>query len=138
MHVGLKGMCENATRKFTWSDATNVNLSPIFIADAKFAELEGEVSVVITTVHITSADDYQIFDAIHKKNTSLVLELIDQHKGINAMDEWGQTPLIIAVSNQYIDIVSALLNTRMPKVDVNLAKPVSPLFPYPLLLLYSD
>lgn len=119
-------MCENATRKLTWPDPAKLNLQPIFVADARMAELDEEVSIVITAVHITTAEDYQIFDALNTKNMSLVLELIDQHKGVNAVDEWGQSPLIIAVANQYLDVVSALLNTRMPKVDVNFAKSVRP------------
>src|SRR5437868_3293943 len=118
-------MCENATRKLTWSDPATVNLEPIYVADSNIKELDEEVSIIITVAHITTVEDYQIFDALNSKNMSYALELIEQHKGVNAVDEWGQTPLIIAVSYNYLDVFSALLNTRMPKVDVNLAKSVS-------------
>lgn len=118
-------MCRNSTRKITWEDPAKLNLEPIFLPDSRIADLDEEISIVLRVVHITTAEDYQIFDAIKSGNMSLTLDLIDAHKGINAVDEWGQTALMIAVSSQNIEIIASLLNTRMPKVDVNLAKSVS-------------
>ncbi len=126
--MGLKGMCENSTRKLTWEDNSKLNMEPIFLTDSRLTELEEGVSVVLTVVHITTTEDYQIFDAIKSGNTSQVLDLIDLHLGVNAVDEWGQTVLMIAVANQNLEILSSLLNTRMPKVNVNLAKSVNTLF----------
>ncbi len=125
MHSALKGMCRNSTRKITWEDPANLNLEPIFLSDARLADLDEEMSIILHVVHITTAEDYQIFDAIKSGNISLTLDLIEAHKGVNAVDEWGQTALMIAVSTNNIEIISSLLNTRMPKVDVNLAKSVS-------------
>lgn len=79
----------------------------------------------VTVRHITSQEDYRIFDALRTENISLVLDLIEDHYGVNSMDEYGQTPLMIAVSRQYATVIASLLNTRRPKVDVNMAKAVS-------------
>jgi len=40
------------------------------------------------------------------------------------MDEWGQTPLMLALSRprELLSVVAFLMNTRRPMVDVNLAK----------------
>eukprot|EP01039_Chlorochromonas_danica_P001551 gene1549-1689_t len=120
----LKGMCTNSTRRLRWRHASEVNTQPIFIPHQSFA-VDGDesMSLDIRLVHITSSEDYEIFAALRQQNYSKVLELIDQHVGVNAYDEWAQTPLMIAVQLQRVDIVAALLNTRMPKVDVNAAKP---------------
>lgn len=119
----LKGMCTNSTRRLSWSSAKDVNLQPIFLPQTAFPEDENSaVAVDIHVVHITRSEDYEIFAAMRQKNASYVLELIDQHVGVNSYDEWGQTPLMIAVQMQRVDIAAALLNTRMPKVDVNAAK----------------
>jgi hypothetical protein len=88
-------------------------------------DLDETVSFKFTIEHITKAEDYQIFGAWREGNMSLVYDLITEHKGVNAVDEWGQTILMHAVQRGSVEIVSTLLNTRMPKVDVNKAKSVS-------------
>jgi hypothetical protein len=122
VYNSLKGMCENSTRKITWEDNNKLNLEPLFLSDSRLTELEEGISILLTVVHITTAENYQIFGSIKAGNISHVLDLIDMHLGVNAVDEWGQTALMIAVANQNLEIISALLNTRMPKVNVNLAK----------------
>jgi hypothetical protein len=74
--------------------------------------------------HITPQKDYQIFEAFKAENISLVLDLIDEHVGVNAVDEWGQTPLMISVASQNLMVFAALMNTRRPMVDVNTQKSV--------------
>jgi ankyrin repeat protein len=125
VHISLKGMCENSTRKITWENNDNLNLEPIFLSDPRVAELEEGISILLTVVHITTQENHQIFEYIRAGNNSHVLDLIDQHLGVNAVDEWGQTALMIAVTNQNLDVFASLLNTRMPKVNVNVAKSVS-------------
>jgi hypothetical protein len=124
--ASLKGMCKTATREISWEDGDKVNLMPLFVKDASMAQSEDEVGVAvrITLSSITTANEYQIFSSLRQGNITDVLELIDQHVGVNACDEWGQTPLMIAVQMNRIDVVAALLNTRKPKVDVNAAKSV--------------
>lgn len=117
----LKGMCENGTRKVVYDIGSDARFAPI--VTQSFPDLDDELSLTVTVKKITDAGNYRIFDAFKQKNISQVLDLIDEHVGINSMDEYGQTPLMIAVSNQYLPVVASLLNTRMPKVDVNVAKP---------------
>jgi len=81
-----------------------------------------KVSIQIRVDQITTQEDFRIFDALKQENISLVLDIIEANHGVNAVDEYGQTALMTAVSNQYLPVVAALLNARRPKVDVNLAK----------------
>jgi len=121
--VALKGMCKNATRKVTWVEAPKVNLQPIFLsAEAGLSMEDQGVSIDLTLVHITDPEDYRIFDFLRSGNSSAVLDLIELHRGINAFDEWGQSALMMAVQLKKLEIVAGLLNTRMPKVNVNIAK----------------
>jgi hypothetical protein len=55
----------------------------------------------------------------------MVFDIIAEGDGINAVDEWGQTPLMIATQRDSLQIIASLLNARRPKVDVNIAKSVS-------------
>jgi hypothetical protein len=118
-------MCVNGIRRLWWSSGLDVDLSPLPLPKAAFADHDDDLYVDITVNFITSPSDYQIFSAFKIKNYSLVLDLIDQHKGVNAVDEWGQTMLMLAVQADSLDIVARLLNTRLPKVNVNMAKSVS-------------
>ncbi len=127
LHSALKGMCENATRRLIVDDPGKTDLAPMFNKGARgiedyLASMNDAMNVDVKLRKVTSQENYRIFDALKQENYSLVLDLIDNHVGINSMDEWGQTPLMIAVSQQLLPVVSALLNTRLPKVDVNLSK----------------
>lgn len=119
----LSGMCKNSTRRLTWDTPTRVNLSPIFLkTDGGMNTLDQGVSVLITVVHVTEAEDYKIFDYLRYKNITAALDMIEEHRGVNAVDEYGQSTLMMSVQMENLAMVSALLNTRMPKVDVNLPK----------------
>lgn len=122
----LKGTCKNATRRIIWDDVNTLNTLPIFLnADAGVQRAEqGGVYIDLTIEHITTAEEYEIFAAMRQGNYSLALDLIENHVGVNAVDEWGHTPLMVAVQINRMDVVAALLNTRLPRVDVNAAKPV--------------
>lgn len=119
----LKGMCKNATRKISWQDPAKADFKPIFYPSQN--PEDNGVSIELTVVHITEVEDYRIFDHIRSGNSSAALDMIEQHRGINAFDEWGQNALMMAVQLKKLDIVAALLNTRLPKVNVNTAKSVS-------------
>lgn len=122
MHKYLKGLCANETRILKWENGADLDLSPTPVMKNNLIDLDETVSIEFTIGHISSQDDYQVFGAWREGNLSLVLDLIGDHHGINAVDEWGQTLLMHAVQGGSIEVVSALLNTRMPKVDVNIAK----------------
>ncbi len=119
----MKGMCQNSTRRVTWQNASGVNLSPIVGSRSVYSSIDEYLSIELTLAHNTHQEEYQIFDAFKAGNLSMVMDLIDLHLGVNAVDEWGQTPLMIACIQNYLQIVAALLNTRRPVVEVNLAKP---------------
>ena len=116
-------MCENATRILTWDTAVKVDLTPLMPPDANSDIVEG-LTVKLRVHHITEAIDYQIFDALKQRNVSFVLDLIEERRGINAVDEWGFTPLMLSVKNSELVVVAALLNSRKPIVEVNAAKSV--------------
>lgn len=124
VNAALKGMCLNGTRVMRWASGMDVNLSPLAIPKESLLDYGEELLLHITVDSITSATDYQIFNAFKMQNLSKVIDLIDEHKGINAVDEWGHTMLMLATQAGSIDIVARLLNTRMPKVNVNAAKAV--------------
>lgn len=117
-------MCSNSTRQITWIDAKKVDLTPIY-SKASFTDIDLGLSISIKIIHVTDADNYLIFNHLRSENISAALDLIEAHKGINAIDEWGQSTLITAVQLNRIEVVASLLNTRMPRVNVNLAKSVS-------------
>lgn len=109
-----------------------MNLQPVFFSTDPGRVLQGMgVSIDLTIVHITDPEDYRIFDHIRSGNSSAAMDMIDQHKGINAFDEWGQSALMMAVQTKKLELVAALLNTRMPKVNVNIAKSVRTQFTTP-------
>ena len=118
-------MCKNATRAVTWKDASKINLEPVFVVSDSTSVLQGVgTTIELTVAHITEQEDYRIFDHMRTGNITAALDMIEQHKGINAVDEWGQTSLMMAVQLKKLEVVASLLNTRMPKVNVNAAKSV--------------
>lgn len=116
----IVGLCPNEIRKIIWNYPSEIELEPIF-HDSQ--DITQGLQIDITLVELTTAQEYQIFDAINSRNLSLTLDYIDQHIGVNSVDEWGHTPLITAIQLKQMDMIAALLNSRNPKVDVNKAKP---------------
>lgn len=115
-------MCKNSTRNIRWDMSGDINLSPIARNPGLLANLDEPIIFQVTIAELTSQEDYQIFDAIKRNNVSLVIDMIENHHGVNAVDEYGQTPLMIAASKQHLPLLASLLNTRRPTVDVNMAK----------------
>ena len=62
----------------------------------------------VTLEKITEPADYAIFDAFRAGNYSRVIDMIGEGDGINAFDEWGHTPLMLATQNDAMQIVAAL------------------------------
>ena len=121
---GLKGTCKNATRVFRWESALGADFSPVFTATSDLSRIDEPVSLAVRVVHLTPQKDYQIFASIKGGNLSQAMAIIDGHNGVNAVDEWGQTPLMIAMQRprELLPVVAFLMNTRRPMVDVNTAK----------------
>ena len=117
-------MCENGTRIIYFENSIDVNLSPLLISKYSLPSIEEPFSIEIILNHITNQNDYQIFNAYKMNNMSEIFDMIEEHKGINALDEWGQSLLMLATQKNDLQTVALLLNARMPKVDVNKAKSV--------------
>ena len=120
IHKIMKGMCLNSTRIARWESAEDVVLSPIFAKPID--NIEANIELKITLHHITSPEDYSIFTALQHNNISKVIDLIDSQIGINAIDEYGQSILMVSVQKNAFPVVASLLNTRRPRVEVNTAK----------------
>ncbi len=121
---GLKGMCMNATREFHWESPTGIDFTPIFQSDSPYSRMNEALSLQVRVVNLTPSKDFQIFASLKGGNLPQVMDLIDAHLGVNAVDEWGQTPLMIALTRprELLPVVAFLMNTRRPMVDVNMAK----------------
>jgi hypothetical protein len=120
----IKGMCINGTRQASWQDWANVDMSPLPLDKYLFGDdiENSEIFIEFKVMGITTADDYQIFNYMKMKNYPGVVQMIDEKKGVNALDEWGHSILMLAVKENELTLVATLLNARMPKVNVNLAK----------------
>jgi Ankyrin repeats (3 copies)/Ankyrin repeat len=118
----LKGMCPNSTREIHWDLSLGVDFSPIFGVYSEHSKESESLSVRIRVVNVTPQSDFQIFDAL-RTNLSLALDMILEHRGVNAVDEWGVSPLMIAMTDKKMQpVIAYLMNTRKPMVDVNYAK----------------
>lgn len=124
MHQVLRGMCKNSTRELTLTPSDDRDLSPLVSRESEILQIDETLYMTIHVAHVTSSEDYQIFGAFNANNMSRVLDMIEAHVGINAVDEYGQTPLMIAAQNDNLVVLAMLLNTRKPKVNVNIAKKV--------------
>mmetsp|Transcript_25754 Transcript_25754/g.43400 ORF Transcript_25754/g.43400 Transcript_25754/m.43400 type:complete len:316 (+) Transcript_25754:103-1050(+) len=120
----VKGMCINGTRRVTWQDWASVSMAPLPLEKYLFGEniTNSEITVEFKVMGVTSAEDYQIFNLMKMKNYPAVTDMIDRKKGVNALDEWGQSILMLATREGELTVVATLLNARMPKVNVNMAK----------------
>lgn len=120
----VKGMCINGTRKVTWKDWASVSMEPLPLDKYLFGEniTDSEISVEFKVMGVTSAEDYKIFNYMKMKNYPAVTDMIDKKQGVNALDEWGQSILMLATREGELTVVATLLNARMPKVNVNMAK----------------
>jgi ankyrin repeat protein len=55
-------------------------------------------------------------------NTSRAIDMIQNHIGVNAVDEWGQTPIMIATIHKNLPLIAELMNTINPRVNLNIEK----------------
>jgi hypothetical protein len=94
VHSAIKGMCQNSTRKITWSEVDSVNMHPIPQPNSLWEGYEmGGVSLTIMVDRITKPDDFAIFTAMRDDDMPRVLDLIEAKKGINAVDQFGMSPV---------------------------------------------
>lgn len=98
-----------------------MDFSPI-VGSKSFYSRSDSVSLEIRVAEVTSAADFAIFPALRAGDIPVVLDLLDKHVGVNAINEWGDTALMVAILNKNVHVFAELLNTRRPTVDVNHAK----------------
>lgn len=140
LKMNMVGMCENSTKRFVFRSAKDADLSPIIVKRSTkeiFKNLEESISIDLTLHHITTQKDYEIFHFFNIGNSSKVMDMVWDHVGVNAVDAWGQSPLLIAVNNKDIPVISGLLNTRRPSVNVNFIKAVEYFLKYLFIIYYS-
>ena len=92
---GLKGMCKNSTRDLIWTSALGANFAPFIPYDSVHSRYDEEVTVRMHLNSITSQQDFLIFDALRSDEISSAVDMIEEHRGVNAVDEWGQSSLMI-------------------------------------------
>jgi len=92
---GIKGMCRNSTRKLTFESGAKLRLPPLVYTGSPLTSEPNEISILITLVHVTDPADYQIFSHLLEGNITAVVEMIQAHHGVNAVDEWGEVLLIL-------------------------------------------
>ena len=139
----IEGMCVNATRILKWTaedsaskvavnsegegigneaKATgSINFSPFRITD--FAASSGQVDLSVRLHYATpTGPDFDVFQALHERNISRIIDIIDSYHGVNSVDENGQSILMLATRNSAMAVVASLLNARKPRIQVNMAK----------------
>lgn len=125
LESALVGMCPNEIRKLTWDHWNSSLYFPLTLSSSVTASSDEPLTILIRLHAVTTAKNYSIFDPISRQDFGTVFDLLSDHIGVNAVDEWGQSPLIISVINRYTPLIATLLNAHHPKVDVNYTKPVS-------------
>lgn len=111
---GLQDVCEGEIRELVFTSEEFGSLGP-----TTYSRIRAKVEVR----SMTKAADFVIFSHLKQGQISEALEMIDKHVGVNAVDEYGHTPLMAAVQMNLSVVIASLLNSWKPKVDVNFAKP---------------
>lgn len=115
---GLSGMCVGEKRRLVYS-AADFELSEAQAARSPLVECEVEL------LSLTPPGDYAIFEMIEKGDVSGIMEMVDHHVGVNAVDKYGNSALMAAVDAgaPMQMVVATLINAWQPRVDVNFQKP---------------
>ena len=130
IHSSIFGQCENATISLNWvknniksdhrkDNIKNLNLHTFPIPSPYVNEDSMRYELIISIKHITKPKDYKIFEHFENKDYQKILDMIEKHEGINAVNEWGQSALMVAVKTEFMMIIAGFLNARRPKVNVN-------------------
>ena len=80
--------------------------------------------VLAEIVHVTSADDFRLIDALKTREFDVAAKLVNEdHVGVNARDADGVPALSIAVQLRQPVLAASLLNAVDPRVEVDAATP---------------
>jgi hypothetical protein len=117
--LGLMQMCPGERRRLTFS-ASEFDLTKTEALSSPVVSAEVEL------LTLTPSGDFYIFELIEKQDVSSIMEMVDNHVGVNAVDKYGNSALMAAVqsgSNKMQMVVASLINSWRPKVDVDYSKP---------------
>lgn len=112
---------------FSFQTSAELTSLPFITNKDAISESTGVLTLITTIQAVTKPSDFEIFDALKADNISHVVSIILKNHGVNAVDEWGQTPLMIATiklgtNKAYASVVAELLNSKKPYVNINAAK----------------
>lgn len=115
---GLQNMCPGEKRRLTFS-ANDFNLSPAEAVSSPIVVSEVEL------LALTPSGDYHIFELIEKGDVGGIMEMVDNHVGVNAVDMYGTSALMAAIEagSKMQMVVASLINSWRPSVDVGYTKP---------------
>ena len=99
-------------------DFAVVSLADVSSADIKVTLNAGQLQLERAVFQNASV-------AIDSGDVGTILDMVDNHTGVNAVDRYGNSALMSAVSvgGSMQMAVASLLNSWRPKVDVNFVKP---------------
>ena len=91
----LIGVCLNDSTSLSFKGERTVDISPI-VTSAIHLTSEVTMTLLIKIHEITTDEDFAIFRALQENRTGEVYSMLEHHRGVNAVDQWGQTPLMLA------------------------------------------
>ena len=118
LNDGLVGMCAGERRRLTMEAAA---------FDVSGASAPGVSTIVadVELITLTTSGDHHIFTLIDKVDVAGIMEMIDGHAGVNAVDRMGNSALMASVQGgaRLQMAVATILNSWRPKADVDFQKP---------------
>jgi len=115
---GLAGMCAGEVRRLTFP-AGDFDLSAAQAAKSPVVVSEVEL------LTLTSEGDHHVFSLIDAGEMGDLMDMVDGHAGVNAVDKYGNSALMASVQagKRMQMAVATLLNSWKPKCDVDFKKP---------------
>jgi hypothetical protein len=96
----------------------------VFPEELRHRSHEKGATVFAEVVHVTSADDVRLIDALKAREFDVAAKLVNEdHVGVNARDDHGVPALSIAVQLRQPVLAASLLNAVDPRVEVDAATP---------------
>ena len=96
----------------------------VFPEEFRHRASERGAKVLAEVVHVTSADDKRLIDALKAREFDVAAKLVNEdHVGVNARDDDGVPALSIAVQLRQPVLAASLLNAVDPRVQVDAATP---------------
>lgn len=81
----LKQMCQNSTRSLHFESSFGVDFSPFLHINSSYSRSTESITLIVHISTVTAQYDFSIFDAINSGNNSMVLDLIEEHRGMNTL-----------------------------------------------------